>query len=122
MNGVDLADQYTVYFPFIRKTRKWWRKVFFWLMEVAVVNSYILYKETVVAPLSHRHFRLSLVQDLVKLSSPISIARPVRHSAARAHEFDTERLDGKTHFLGRREQRQCVVCSTPERRHSYILL
>ena len=45
-------------------------------MEVAVLNSYILYKETVVAPLSHR---TSLVQDLVKLSSPISIARLQQH-------------------------------------------
>ena len=38
MNGVDRADQYTVYYSFIRRSVKWWRKVFFWLMEVAVVN------------------------------------------------------------------------------------
>ena len=43
MNGVDHADQYTVYFSFIRKARKWWRKLFFWMLEVAMVNSYILY-------------------------------------------------------------------------------
>ena len=42
MNGVDRADQYTVYYSFIRKARKWWRKLFFWLLEVAAVNSYIL--------------------------------------------------------------------------------
>ena len=29
MNGVDTADQNSVYYPFIRKTRKWWRKLFF---------------------------------------------------------------------------------------------
>ena len=64
-------------------------------MDIAVVNRYILYKETVVAPLSHCQFRLSLVHDLVKLSSPISIARPVRHSPAPAHDVYPERLDGK---------------------------
>ena len=29
MNGVDRADQLTVYYSFVRKTSKWWWKVFF---------------------------------------------------------------------------------------------
>ena len=29
MNGVDKADQHTVYYSFIRRSRKWWRKFFF---------------------------------------------------------------------------------------------
>ena len=29
MNGIDLADQYTVYYSFVRKSKKWWRKVCF---------------------------------------------------------------------------------------------
>ena len=41
MNGVDLADQYTTYYSFVRKSKKWWKKVCFWLLEVATVNSYI---------------------------------------------------------------------------------
>ena len=31
MNGVDSADQYTVYYSFVRRSKKWWRKVCFWL-------------------------------------------------------------------------------------------
>lgn len=42
MNGVDVAEQLTVFYLFVRKTRKWWRKVFFWLIEASVVNSYPL--------------------------------------------------------------------------------
>ena len=42
MNGVDVADQLTVYYSFVGKTRKWWRKIFFYLLEVSVVNSYLL--------------------------------------------------------------------------------
>ena len=52
MNGVDVADQLTVFYPFIRKISKWWRKLFFWLVEVAVINSYILYKKEAVHPLT----------------------------------------------------------------------
>ena len=29
MNGVDIADQHAVYYSFLRKTVKWWRKLFF---------------------------------------------------------------------------------------------
>ena len=43
MNGVDKADQYTVYYSFIRKSRKWSHKLFFVVFEVTLVNSYILY-------------------------------------------------------------------------------
>ena len=28
MNGVDWADQYTVYYLFVSRSVKWWRKVF----------------------------------------------------------------------------------------------
>ena len=59
MNGVDRADQFTVYYSFVRRSIKWWRKVFFWLMEVAVVNSYILYRCSAVNPATHREYLLS---------------------------------------------------------------
>ena len=32
------------YYSIKRKSKKWWRKLMFWLLEVAIVNSYILYK------------------------------------------------------------------------------
>lgn len=44
--GVDHGDQLLSYYPFHRKTIKWWKKVFFHLITVGVVNSFILYKET----------------------------------------------------------------------------
>ena len=44
MNGVDLSAVFCAN-PFVRKTRKWWRKQFFYMLEVSVVNSFILYCE-----------------------------------------------------------------------------
>jgi hypothetical protein len=43
MGGVDRADQYCGCYRFTRRSYKWWKKLFFWLTEVAIVNSYILY-------------------------------------------------------------------------------
>ena len=66
MNGVDLAEQYTVYYSFIWKSKKWWKKVCFWLLEVAVVNSYILY-HTTNSTYSHLQFRRSIIDILARM-------------------------------------------------------
>ena len=115
MNGVDKADQYTVYYSFIRRSRKWWRKLFFWLFEVTLVNSYILYKTTVSHPSSHLHFRQSVVDSLVSrhLATAPPRPRPGRPRKRRhSTEEDAERFNVHLgHFPKRGEQRECVVCS-----------
>ena len=45
MMGVDRLDQMMAYYNFERKSVKWWRKVFFWVLEAMVTNSYVLYRE-----------------------------------------------------------------------------
>lgn len=34
MGGVDRADHYCASYNFSRKSLKWWRKLFFWILEV----------------------------------------------------------------------------------------
>ena len=122
MNGVDLADQYTVYYSFIRKSKKWWKKVSFWLLEVAMVNSYILFKFT-NSSYTHVQYRKSVVESLAKCyfqeyPSRAVRGRPFRQSLTEGTFVgDTESLNRRPHFLGKREQRQCVVCSTHQKRH-----
>jgi len=41
MHGVDTADQYLAYYPFIRKTVKWPKKLFFHLLHCCLFNSYV---------------------------------------------------------------------------------
>ena len=74
MNGVDKADQYAVY-SFVRKSRKWWRKFFLWLFEVTLVNSYILYRQTVPHPSTHLQFRHSIVDALTTQYMSMSAPR-----------------------------------------------
>ena len=45
MLGVDHLDQNMAYYSFLHKSVKWWRTVFFWLLEATVINRYIVYKE-----------------------------------------------------------------------------
>lgn len=44
MGGVDVVDQHLVYYAIGRKGLKWWRRVFYRLLEMAIVNSYAIYK------------------------------------------------------------------------------
>ena len=44
MGGVDANDQLVKYSHFSRRTLKWWKKVFFRLLNNRMFNSYILYK------------------------------------------------------------------------------
>ena len=45
MLGVDKLDQMMSYYSFLHKSIKWWRKVFFWIVEMIVVNAYIIHKK-----------------------------------------------------------------------------
>ena len=119
MNGVDLADQHAVYYSFIRKTVKWWRKVVFWLVETAVVNSYILYKETVPNPMSHMAYRRSVVESL---ASRYIVCAPPRRLVGRPRKRShpdgdvPERLNHRLHIVEQRTQRNCVVCHAAGRK------
>ena len=43
MGGVDKCDQYLSYYLLRRKTIKWWKKVFFRIFEISVVNAIVVY-------------------------------------------------------------------------------
>ncbi len=110
MGGVDIADQFGCYYSFDRRTVKWWRKLFFWLMEVSIVNAYILYKGEHRG--SHVDFRRKLVVGLCEGFPPLN----VRRCLLRPPQIH-ERLLG-SHFpsLGDR-RRRCTVCNTTSTRH-----
>ena len=44
MSGVDHMNQMMAYYPCTRKTLKWTKKLFFYLLSITVPNCYILYK------------------------------------------------------------------------------
>ena len=112
MGGVDKADQMGIYYCFQRKSIKWWKKVFFWLLEISVVNSYILYKETTpTRPHTHLAFRHLLVKNLVCHLDFSERPRPGR----RRVRDSLERLQAGKHFLSTGNRRDCVVCSDRSR-------
>lgn len=70
MGAVDRADHYISSYQFMRRSKKWYRKVFFWLLEVSIVNSYLLHsamqKKDGKTEWTHKRYREKLVESLVE--------------------------------------------------------
>ena len=81
MGAVDQCDQMVAYSCFRRRTMKCWKKVFFHLFSLSILNSYFLYKERTRSPVLQRVFRRELVKGLVcssGISPSTSRGRPRR--------------------------------------------
>ena len=94
MGGVDLHDQNRRYYNLTLKAVKWWRYLFWFLLDVSIINSFLLYKETVEKPTSHLQFRLQLSEELIgrfcarkKAGRPCS-SQLVRPSNVLEHVYD----------------------------------
>lgn len=121
MGGVDRSDQMIAYSKIAVKTLKWWKKVFFHMLSMVVLNSYIIYKAstTETKPMLFRVFRRKLVSQLVEKST---VAGSISKSVGRPSAKNLERLSGR-HFLSKIQPtgtkqnvtRRCIVCTPAER-------
>jgi Transposase IS4 len=65
MGGVDIADQLRGYYGTQLPVRRTWMPLFFWLIDTAIINSYLVLKKS-DKNISHKDFRMQLVWDLIK--------------------------------------------------------
>jgi len=59
MGGVDIADQLRSYYLTQQQVRRTWMSLFFWLLDVAAINSYVIYKkkyDNKIIHSDHNHF------------------------------------------------------------------
>jgi len=66
MGGVDLANQFRESYETHRPTFRTWWPLFYWLVDVACVNSYRLYRLYITdKPLMHLQFRILFYYKLL---------------------------------------------------------
>lgn len=114
MNGVDRCDQYISTYSMQRKTLKWWKKLFFRLIELSIVNSMIVFYKLLPDQLPksrvHKSYRLRLVNDLVQ---PL-LDECNSHTSGRTKRpgNGADRLKGK-HFPSSKHpiRKCCAVCA-----------
>ena len=69
MGGVDKSDQLISYHKISRRTKKYWKTIFFHYIDIAVVNSHVLYNfvclQQAKKPVSENVFRDKLILDII---------------------------------------------------------
>ncbi|XP_014478485.1 PREDICTED: piggyBac transposable element-derived protein 4-like [Dinoponera quadriceps] len=118
MRAVDRADQHAATYCFLRKSLKWWRTLFFWGMEMCVINAYIMHKITRQQnnerPLTHLNFVKCLVDELVE-----NFRHQTPSRAQPSTSFVDIRLNNQLHIIRSGTKKDCAVCSdrkTPGKR------
>ena len=113
MGGVDRADQFLSYYGFSHRTVRWWRRAFFFLLDMAVVNSYIIYtqKYTSSRRFTHEQYIIQLATDLLAAAD---VALPALATAHHHSLHPIARLTER-HFptttIGMSNTGQGVTCS-----------
>ena len=111
-NGVDKNNQLRQYYKIATKARKWWKYLFWFVLDVTAINAYLLYAEAPGGPrqkrMSRKDFHLAVAKGLIngytsrkrkvviETSSPV-IKKPVRHQL--------------TKIQTKRGKRNCVLCA-----------
>jgi hypothetical protein len=66
MNGVDLMDQKISYYPCVRRTLKWVKKLFFYLLELSLHNAHVIYNHHQAASGGRKTTLLDFQLDVVR--------------------------------------------------------
>ena len=129
MRLVDKSDMLIGTVECVRRSLKWYKKVFFHLIDVMMMNAYVLYKLKSGKSLSLREFSLDVISQLLTKYGTIQPSRPIGRPPSQVGE---ERLQQAAyisrHYLaavpgtkGRATgQWICHVCNHTERRERKI--
>jgi hypothetical protein len=74
MHGVDVSDQLRATYSTAIATKKWYMRIYFFLLDTTITNAYQMYRERCgahgVNPMDHGEFQLSLAYGLMAVPLP----------------------------------------------------
>ena len=128
MGGDDLSDQLLKYSHFSKQTIKWWKKAFFRMLNICMLNAFILWKEHLkkkgeAYKNTQTDFRVCVTDKLVNNSFE-TMSNSLNDSLNNFFVGDFERLADNKHFRKKipvpenskkgRVFQTCKVCSLAE--------
>jgi hypothetical protein len=117
MRGIDVADQLRASYSCQVRSHKWWHRIFYFLLDMTIVNMYIMYLSILgrqrirKVPITHLQFRTELCRALLQNwkgrdrgERPIVARAPVVYCPSFYHKrWDCFRCGKKTNFF-------CYLC------------
>ena len=105
MKGVDIGNQLISYYELKHKTYKWWKRILYHLIDISIVNSYIIYKKYKNKNYAQKDFRIEILKSIIYKYALVSIKN---------YEIKNNNLknSNKVHLVSKDEKRgTCVYCS-----------
>ena len=116
MNGCDRADQNFGYYGLhTRKSKKWWKKIYFWALEIVHINAFTLYKiqnnptpqQLRSSKFSLKTFKEPVLKGLVEMyaqeagltNNLLAQPEPGRVLPGRPDPLPLERVSAKQHLI-----------------------
>ena len=122
MGGVDLTDQMVTVYKLDQKKRKWWRKVFFHMLMVAIYNAFIVFCETKHMKMPFLGYLVNLAEGLIdheRFSLPHKRTRKV---GRRSNAAKVQAILGDHFPVKEQKRRQCVRCASRKKERRTRLL
>ena len=114
MGGVDHADQMIELYDLDRKSRKWWRKVFFCFLLTAVYNSYIIFCETNHKRIPYIHYFINLAESMIEVGRSKTGKRKKTKRVGR-HSASFRKINpagvGEHFPLKHKSRQRCIRCT-----------
>lgn len=115
MGGVDKTDMRISFVDCTRKTLKWYKKVFFHLLDMMLLNAHTLYEVNSGKKVSFSKYRLEVVRQIIQefhtpRPSPRG-GRPSNETPLRINAIHYPSFVPQATKKGDKTQRQCHVCA-----------
>ena len=120
MGGVDRFDQRAAAYRVLRRTRKYWKSIFLDMLDVAAVNSFLLFQlcrsqNPGAIPRPNQYSRKAFHANLVRQLAEIDIRAPPPSRGYRPAPAQQPPVD-HLHLAAHREQKKnCVHCRDTEK-------
>ena len=100
MKGVDIGNQLISYYELKHKTYKWWKRILFHLIDISIVNSFIIYKKVIEDKgMTQKNFRLEIIRAIAYKYGLFPVFKPLLKT-------------NTMHLIKRGEKRgSCTHCS-----------
>ena len=115
MGGVDLADQLRQYYSVGRSSRRWYRYIFWFLVDLSICNSFILFNNYRLGQgqgkVKQLNFRINLAKQLIGgFSCTASLGHATKHRKIENLSFSAANVNRhfSVHIEGRKKV--CVQC------------
>ncbi|XP_018312946.1 piggyBac transposable element-derived protein 4-like [Mycetomoellerius zeteki] len=119
MGYVDYSDRLLSSYNIDRRARKWWLRIFWYFVDLTIINSFIIYKSKAFQPTTLKQFRLRLVQQLVehKLPTIKGRKRAIENIISKKSQVSLEkRLSQSAHMpMYITNKRRCANCSNKKK-------